>query len=431
MNYQQTLDYLYSQLPMFQRIGSAAYKDNLDNTIAICKLLGNPENKFRSIHVAGTNGKGSTSHMLASILQSAGYKTGLYTSPHLKDFRERIKINGEMIPQQYVIDFVEKYKNNFEQIQPSFFEMTVGLAFDYFVHEKVDIAVIEVGLGGRLDSTNVITPELSIITNISFDHTALLGNTLEKIATEKAGIIKPGVPVIIGETQAETQDVFIEKARENRAPIMFADMYHKYDNVHHVTSDRQLLSISIATADGSVYRDIQTELPGFYQKKNIATVVCTVEQLIKRGYTIKETALYSGIRNVIKNTGLLGRWQIVSKKPLVIADTAHNEAGIREVVKQINYTPHKQLHFVLGVVNDKDISTILSLLPKNARYYFCKSSIPRALSAEELASQAAKAGLEGEICGTVRNALAEATKNAQIDDLVFVGGSTFTVAEVV
>lgn len=434
MNYQQTLDYLFSQLPMFQRIGSAAYKDNLDNTIAICKLLGNPETKFKSIHVAGTNGKGSTSHMLASILQSAGYKTGLYTSPHLKDFRERIKINGEMIPREYVIDFVEKYKGDFEQIQPSFFEMTVGLAFDYFASQKVDIAIIEVGLGGRLDSTNVITPELSIITNISFDHTALLGNTLEKIAAEKAGIIKYRVPVIIGETQAETKDVFIQKAQENFAPIQFADFRYKYDHVQHVTNNKQVLSISLLPSNnphGYGYNQLQTDLPGFYQKKNIITVVRAVEELIEMGYKINETALYSGIRNVIKNTGLLGRWQVLSKEPLVIADTAHNEAGIREIVRQINYTPHKQLHFVLGVVNDKDITTILSLLPKHARYYFCKSSIPRALSAEELASWAELAGLNGEICGTVQNALSIAKKNAQLDDLVFVGGSTFTVAEVV
>lgn len=431
MNYQQTLDYLYSQLPMFQRIGSAAYKDNLDNTISICKLLGNPENKFKSIHIAGTNGKGSTSHMLASVLQSAGYKTGLYTSPHLKDFRERIKINGEMISQDYVVDFAEKYKNQFEHIQPSFFEMTVGLAFDYFVNQKVDIAVIEVGLGGRLDSTNVITPELSIITNISFDHTALLGNTLEKIAAEKAGIIKSGIPVIIGETQSETEAVFIERAKKNNAPIEFADKHYKPLNVHHITNGQLLLAMDIETSSGYTYKDVQSELPGLYQKKNIPTVFSAVEELMKKGYKIDEKALSNGIRNVVKNTGLLGRWQVLSKEPLVIADTGHNEAGIKEVLSQIEKTPHKHLHFVLGVVNDKDISTILSLLPKNARYYFCKASIPRALSAEELALQAAAAGLKGEICGTVENALATAKKNAENGDLVFVGGSTFTVAEVV
>ncbi len=424
---------------MFQRVGSAAYKNNLDNTIAICKLLGNPEKKFKSIHIAGTNGKGSTSHMLASILQSAGYKTGLYTSPHLKDFRERIKINGKMIPQKYVVDFVENYKNDFEHIQPSFFEMTVGLAFDYFINQQVDIAVIEVGLGGRLDSTNVITPELSVITNISFDHTALLGDTLEKIATEKAGIIKPEVPVIIGETQTETKNIFIDKAKQNNSPFIFADQHYKATNIHYVTNDKSLLVMDIekqntnriiSNADAE-YKNIQSELLGLYQQKNIPTVICAAEILIKKGYKITESNIREGIKNVVKQTGLLGRWQILSKQPLVIADTGHNEAGIKEVLKQINTTPHQQLHFVLGMVNDKDISTILSLLPKNAKYYFCQASIPRALNVKELAYKALDAGLNGELCGTVKNALATAKKNAQTNDLVFIGGSTFTVAEVV
>lgn len=432
MLYEQTLDYLYSQLPMFQRIGSAAYKDNLDNTIAICKLLGNPENKFKAIHVAGTNGKGSTSHMLASVLQSAGYKTGLYTSPHLKDFRERIKINGEMIPQQYVVDFVAKYKNDFEQIKPSFFEMTVGLAFDYFVKEQVDIAIIEVGLGGRLDSTNVITPELSVITNISFDHMALLGNTLEKIAVEKAGIIKHGIPVVIGETQLETEQVFIQKAKQEHAPLCFADKEYKVLNINQLAGDKLELVMDIQAMDYThIYNTIQSELLGLYQQKNIPTVICATELLVKKGYTINEDALRAGIKNVIKNTGLLGRWQILAQQPLVIADTGHNEAGIKEVVNQINQTPHTNLHFVLGMVNDKDISTVLSLLPKNARYYFCKANIPRALNAEELAQKATEFGLQGEICESVSLALQKAKNNAQVSDLVFVGGSTFTVAEVV
>jgi dihydrofolate synthase/folylpolyglutamate synthase len=432
MLYEQTLDYLYSQLPMFQRIGSAAYKDNLDNTIAICKLLGNPENKFKTIHVGGTNGKGSTSHMLASVLQSAGYKTGLYTSPHLKDFRERIKINGEMIPQQYVVDFVAKYKNDFEQIKPSFFEMTVGLAFDYFVKEQVDIAIIEVGLGGRLDSTNVITPELSVITNISFDHMALLGNTLEKIGVEKAGIIKHGIPVVIGETQLETEQVFIQKAKQEQAALCFADKAYKVLNVNHTATDKLELVMDVQAVDYThTYNNIQSELLGLYQQKNIPTVICAIELLIKKGYTINEVALRAGIKNVVKNTGLLGRWQVLSNQPLVIADTGHNEAGIKEVVNQINQTPHNKLHFVLGMVNDKDISTVLSLLPKNAYYYFCKANIPRALNAEELAQKATEFGLQGEICESVSEALQKAKKNAQVSDLVFVGGSTFTVAEVV
>ncbi len=463
MNYQQTLDYLYTQLPMFQRIGSAAYKNNLDNTIAILRLIGNPENKFKSIHVAGTNGKGSTSHFLASILQSAGYKTGLYTSPHLKDFRERIKINGEMIPQQCVVDFVAAYKNNFEIIQPSFFEMTVGLAFDYFASQEVDIAVIEVGLGGRLDSTNVIIPELSIITNISFDHTALLGNTLEKIASEKAGIIKPKTPVIIGETQTEIKNVFIEKAKQNNAPLIFADENYKAVNVHHINKDRLLLSMDIekqtspsppafseggkgdvkpdlvipashsegGKEDAASYLNIETELLGLYQQKNIPAVICVCKILNNKGFTISETHLRAGIKNVVKQTGLLGRWQVLSQQPLVIADTGHNEAGIKEVLIQIRITPHHHLHFVLGVVNDKDIAVILSLLPKDASYYFCQASIPRALNASDLADQAKAAGLTGEVCGSVQNAVLAAKKNAQAGDLIFVGGSTFTAAEAI
>jgi dihydrofolate synthase/folylpolyglutamate synthase len=433
MNYQQTLDYLYSQLPMFQRIGSAAYKDNLDNTIAICKLLGNPENKFKSVHIAGTNGKGSTSHMLASILQSSGLKVGLYTSPHLKDFRERIKINGDMISQQYVIDFVEKYKTAFEQIQPSFFEMTVGLAFDYFANEKVDIAIIEVGLGGRLDSTNVIIPELAVITNISFDHVALLGDTLEKIAVEKAGIIKFEIPVIIGETQNETRIVFIEKAKHCNASIVFADARYQAINAHHVRTDKLLLAMDISASSNQMiaYQNLETELLGLYQQKNIPTVLCAIEGLQKKGFKVSEKNIRDGIKNVVQQTGLLGRWQVLSANPLVIADTGHNEAGIKEVVNQINQTPHNQLHFVLGVVNDKDISKILSLLPQKATYYFCKANLPRALEAQKLAQQASLAGLKGNCYTSVENALLAAKNKAKANDLIVVGGSTFTVAEAV
>jgi dihydrofolate synthase/folylpolyglutamate synthase len=431
MNYQQTLDYLFSQLPMFQRIGTAAYKANLDNTIAICRLLDNPENKFKSVHVAGTNGKGSTSHILASILQSAGLKVGLYTSPHLKDFRERIKINGEMISQQAVVDFVEKYKSDFEKIQPSFFEMTVGLAFDYFANEKVDIAVVEVGLGGRLDSTNVITPELSIITNISFDHTALLGNTLQKIAIEKAGIIKPNVPVVIGESQDETKNVFIEKAKQQDTSIVFADKQYKAVNISYKKEEKLFLSMDIEKKSDSSSINIDSELLGFYQQKNIPTVLTAIDILNSKGFNLSETVIRAGIKNIIKNTGLLGRWQILSEGPLVIADTGHNEAGIKEVLNQIAKTPHNQLHFVLGMVNDKDISTILTLLPKTAIYYFCKANIPRALAADELALQAKNAGLNGNIYNSIAEALKSAKNIVNIDDLVFVGGSTFTVAEVV
>ncbi len=427
MNYQQTLDYLYTQLPMFQRIGSAAYKANLDNTIALCDLLGNPEKKFKSIHIAGTNGKGSTSHFIASILQSAGLKVGLYTSPHLKDFRERIKINGEMIPEQSVVDFVEKYKTNFEKIQPSFFEMTVGLAFDYFASQNVDIAVIEVGLGGRLDSTNVIAPICSVITNISFDHSAILGNTLQQIAAEKAGIIKPKTPVIIGETQAEIKTVFIEKAKQNNAPIAFADEKWKISNVHPIQQKKPYLAMDVLGLTKTI--QLESELLGLYQQKNIPAVLSVMEILNQNGFTISEKNTADGIKNVVTQTGLLGRWQILASNPLTVADTAHNEAGIKELLLQIKQTPHNHLHFILGMVNDKDITTILALLPKNASYYYCKANIPRALNAENLALQAKNLGLSGKIFTSVVEALKAAKSAAKSDDMVLIGGSTFTVAE--
>ncbi len=433
MNYQETLDYMFSRLPMFQRIGSAAYKANLDNTIRLCKLLDNPESNFKSIHIAGTNGKGSTSHMMASILQSAGYKVGLYTSPHLVDFKERIKINGEKIPEKYVVDFVEQYivPETEKGLELSFFEMTVGLAFKYFSDEQVDIAVIEVGLGGRLDSTNVINPELSIITNISFDHKALLGDTLELIAREKAGIIKKDIPVIIGEKQESSKNVFNEKAAELNAPIVFADDIYKAKNVRHKKDGKLTLVMDIVRRGTVVYGDLECELPGLYQQKNIPAVICAVDELRKKDYFISDANMRSGIKNVIKNTGLLGRWQVLGEQPLVIADTGHNEAGIMEVVSQICLTPHKKLHFVLGMVSDKDISSVLKLLPVDAIYYFCKANIPRALNAGELANQAKPFNLEGKVYETVKEALSAAKQNAAKDDLIFIGGSNFTVAEVV
>ena len=433
MNYQQTLDYMYSRLPMFQRIGSAAYKANLDNTVALCKLLGNPEREFKTIHVAGTNGKGSTSHLIASILQCSGYKVGLYTSPHLKDFRERIKINGEKIPEQVVTQFIEDHivpaVNN--QLELSFFEMTVGLAFDYFAKENVDVAVIEVGLGGRLDSTNVIIPELSIITNISFDHKALLGNSIEAIAKEKAGIMKPSIPVIIGEKQEESKHVFIEKSAAINAPLIFASDVYKATNIRHLKTEKLVLTMDIMRKGNLFFSNIESELLGLYQQKNIPTVICAVDELRKKDFYIPESCLRNGIKNVINKTGLLGRWQILNEHPLTIADTGHNEAGIKEVLAQIASTKHKQIHFVLGMVNDKDISTILSLLPKEAIYYFAKASIPRALDAEELASQAAIHQLKGNVYSTILEAFESAKTNAHEDDLVFIGGSTFTVAEVI
>ena len=403
MTYQQTLDWLFAQLPMYQRIGGANYKIDLEKTHLLMDLLGHPENGFKSIHVAGTNGKGSVSHMMASVFQQ-GFKVGLYTSPHLKDFRERIKINGEMIPENWVIDFVAKYKDHFQQLQLSFFEMTVGMAFAYFKAQQVDIAVIEVGMGGRLDSTNVITPLVTVITNIGFDHMAFLGDTLEKIAGEKAGIIKQGVPVVIGKTQAETEAVFQKKAKESVAPITFAD---------------QLPLVKLTS-----------DLKGIYQKENIQTTN-TALQLLPEPYKPTHEAIEAGFNKVIANTGLRGRWEILQQKPLIIADTAHNEDGIRLVVKQLAVTPHANLHMVWGMVNDKDISKVLMLLPKDASYYFCQPSIPRALPVSELVYAASIAGLYGTSHQTVPEAIKAALLAAGPHDLIFVGGSTFVVADAI
>ncbi|MBN1199590.1 MAG: bifunctional folylpolyglutamate synthase/dihydrofolate synthase [Bacteroidales bacterium] len=434
MNYQETLLWLYSQLPMYQRIGGAAYKDTLDNTITLCNLLGNPQNYFESIHIAGTNGKGSVSHMLASILQEQGYKTGLYTSPHLKDFRERIRVNGHLIPKRKVTAFIKKYREAFEQIQPSFFEMTVGLAFDYFREEEVDIAIVEVGMGGRLDSTNIITPLVSVITNISLDHMQFLGDTPEKIAIEKAGIIKPGVPVVIGETQPETEALFRKKAQDAGSFILFADQGTGY-RMSKRSGDPE------TSGPDAGY---QLPLQGSYQKKNLKTVLAVVEVLrhLRKPYVdpasgnlhpvslITDQALRSGLNNVIVNTGLQGRWQILSERPLTICDTGHNEAGIREVVHQLAETPHNNLHIVFGQVDDKETESILALLPKEAAYYFCKANIPRGRDAFNLKHRAEEAGLKGSAYESVQKALAAARESARSDDLIFIGGSTFVVAEV-
>jgi dihydrofolate synthase/folylpolyglutamate synthase len=431
MNYKQTLDYLYSNLPMFQRIGAAAYRADLNNTLAICKLLKNPEKKFQSIHIAGTNGKGSVSHLLASILQSAGYRVGLYTSPHLKDFRERIKVNGKMISQHDVVDFVETTKPTLEKLKPSFFEITVGMAFSHFAKEQVDIAVIETGLGGRLDSTNVIKPLLSIITNISYDHQALLGDTLEKIAVEKAGIIKLKTPVVVGEMQAESRFVFSRHAIQNKSPLFFADQRYKVKtaSAKGIRVPVQLLDIQL---NNKVFLEkIELPLLGWYQHKNICTVLQAVELLQEQSFVLTEKDIRNGIAKVIQQTDLLGRWQILSRSPLTVADTGHNEAGIKEVVHQLTQTPHKQLHFVIGVVNDKEISKILKQLPTKALYYYCKADLPRALDEKELEAQAKRAGLKGKSFPSVYDALKAAKKNAKKEDLIFIGGSTFTVAEVV
>ncbi|MDN3586922.1 folylpolyglutamate synthase/dihydrofolate synthase family protein [Pedobacter aquatilis] len=429
MNYQQTLDFLYSKLPMFTRVGASAFKKDLTNTIILCEAIGNPQEKFKTLHIAGTNGKGSTSHMLASILQAQGYKTGLYTSPHLKDFRERIRINGKMMSKADVKSFVQNNRRLIEQIEPSFFEVTVAMAFDHFAQHKVDVAVIEVGLGGRLDSTNIITPELSVITNISLDHTNMLGNTLAEIAGEKAGIIKKNIPVVIGETQSESKPVFIRRAEEVNTEIYFAD---ETLNANNVIVKNNKLSLSISINDNVKYQNLQCDLTGLYQPKNILTVLKAVEILNKQSeFSISDNALYQGLRNVKKFTQLQGRWQTLSKNPLVICDTGHNEAGITEVVKNIESTPHKNLHIVFGMVKDKDITKVLSLMPSNATYYFCKPNLERALAADELKQQASIFNLTGNSFNSVIEAKKAAISSARKDDLIFIGGSTFVVAEAI
>ena len=428
--YQEILDYLYSQLPMFQRTGPAAYKDNLDNTIRLDEMFDHPHRSFRSIHVAGTNGKGSVSHILASVLQEAGYKTGLYTSPHLKDFRERIRVNGEMISEEAVVQFTESFqeKNETEKMEPSFFELTVSMAFDYFRTMQVDVAVIEVGLGGRLDSTNIITPEVSVITNISFDHTALLGKTLPKIAAEKAGIIKPGIPVVIGETNTETSPVFIEFDHRLNAPISFADQ--EYQTNYSMLTINRKQSLNIQSNGNLVFPELLVDLLGIYQRHNVPTVLKSIDILNIKGWNLTEDILRRGLANTMRNTGLMGRWQIIGNNPLVVCDTGHNEAGIKMVVEQINQTAWKNLHIVIGMVNDKDQNEVLALLPANAQYYFTKAEIPRATEPEELSAKASHFGLTGDCYPTVRQALSAALANAGENDLVFVGGSTFVVAEI-
>lgn len=400
MNYQQTVEYLFSRLPSYQTQGKSAYKADLSNTIELCKILDNPEKKIKTIHVAGTNGKGSTCHMLASIFQQAGYKTGIYSSPHLRDFRERVKINGTSISEEDVIVFVESYKTQFEQLQLSFFEWTTGLAFYHFDKQKVDIAIIETGLGGRLDSTNVITPELSIITTIGYDHSDILGDTLEEIASEKAGIIKANIPVLIGDKQTNIAHVFKEKAKELSSPIYFSEE-------HHYTSD----------------------LLGEYQQQNINTVVSACK-LLQEKWNLSDEYISNGLKNVVSNTKLEGRWQILSDVPKIITDVAHNEQGITAIVKQLQKENYHTLHIVLGMANDKDHAKILNLLPKNALYYFCKPNNKRCIEAEELLKKAVAFSLQGESFSSVLEALQQAKNKANSSDLIFVGGSNFVVAEI-
>ncbi len=404
MDYERTLAYLQARLPMFSRIGKAAYKADLDNTRALMSMLDHPERGLKCVHIAGTNGKGSTSHMLASVLQEAGYRTGLYTSPHLKDFRERIRVNGAMIPRERVVAFVEGYRNSFEPIAPSFFEWTVALAFDHFRAERTDIAIIETGLGGRLDSTNVVTPEVSVITNIGWDHADLLGGTLEAIAQEKAGIIKRGIPVVVGEASDPVARIFRTRARDTGAPLLLVD---------HSTQQPYVL-----------------DLAGEHQDRNARAVLAVIQQLRLKGWPIPEAAVAKGLSNVGANTGFAGRWQTIAHDPLTIVDVGHNEDGLRVVQRMLAITPHERLHLVLGTVNDKDIGRMLAQLPDQATYYFCKADIPRGLDANELAARGEAAGLHGTVHDTVSSALDAARSSAGPNDLVLVTGSVFTVAEV-
>ena len=427
MNYQQALDWMMSRLPMFQRVGRPAFKPDLSKSWELMRLLDNPHKQFKTIHIAGTNGKGSTAHYLASIFMERGWKVGLYTSPHLKDFRERIRINRSLIEKDYITTFTEKYRHQFENLGLSFFEMTVGLAFSYFAGQKVDIAIVEVGMGGRLDSTNVVTPELSVITNIGLDHTYFLGETLPEIAAEKAGIIKKHVPVLIGKTQEETRAVFEHQAREKETETIYADRHFKL-------SEPQLRQIGefydkIWKDEAAYLSKIFNPLAGAYQQQNIVTAIAAADMMAAQ-YKLGSSHIQSGIKNVIENTGLQGRWQVLSRKPLVICDTAHNSDGIKIVVKQLLSLKKDHIHVVLSTVNDKNLTEVLSLLPESASYYFCKADIPRGLPTSELIKEAAKAGLKGEAYPSVKEAFEGAKANAGENDLVFAGGSTFTVAEI-
>ncbi|HQR93681.1 MAG TPA: folylpolyglutamate synthase/dihydrofolate synthase family protein [Sediminibacterium sp.] len=426
--YAQTLDYLFRALPMFSKLGESAYKKDLHNTLALCAFLGNPQHKFKTIHVAGTNGKGSTSHMLAAIFQSAGYKTGLYTSPHLKDFRERIKVNGQVCSEEYVVSFTHGIEPLIQEISPSFFEITVAMAFDYFAQQQVDIAIIEVGLGGRLDSTNIIDPELSIITNIGFDHMNLLGNRLEEIAFEKAGIIKPEKPVVIGESLPETKPVFLAKAASCQAPIHFAKDHFQIIDFESKSGHLLVKVSKLFNQDQLVY---ELDLPGYYQTKNLLTVLTSVELLIQQGWNLNWQLVAKALKQVKKLSGLHGRWEVISDDPLTVLDVGHNEDGIKEIVKQIELTAKQSLHIVIGMVKDKEIDKALQLLPKHATYYFTKAAIPRALSESLLQQQAASFGLIGNAYPTVIAAFTTAKQHASKDDLILVCGSVFVVAEVI
>lgn len=425
--YSQTLDYLFSALPMFSKLGESAYKKDLHNTIALCEFIGNPQEQFKTIHVAGTNGKGSTSHMLAAIFQATGYKTGLYTSPHLKDFRERIKVNGQVCSEDFVVNFTHQIEPLIQEISPSFFEITVAMAFDYFAKQEVDIAIIEVGLGGRLDSTNIIDPELSVITNIGYDHMNLLGQRLEEIAFEKAGIIKPGKPVVIGETLTETKPVFLAKATSCNAPIHFAKDH--YQIIDFETKSGHLM-VTVSKLNNQEQHQFELDLPGYYQTKNLLTVMTAVDQLQILGWKLDQPTVLHALKQVKKLTGLHGRWEVIADDPLTVLDVGHNEDGIKEIVKQIELTGKQSIHIVIGMVKDKAIDKALQLLPKHAKYYFTKAAIPRALNQTLLLEQAASFGLVGNAYPTVIEAFKAAKYHAEKNDLILVCGSVFVVAEI-
>ncbi len=428
MTYTETLDFLYHSLPVFQHIGGSAYKPGFDNIVALEQELGEPHRRFRSMHVAGTNGKGSVSHMVAAVLQAAGYRTGLFTSPHLKDFRERIKVNGQMISEEEVVNFVEQHREAIDRIQPSFFEITTAIAFDYFAREQVDVAVIEVGMGGRLDSTNVIRPLASVITNISWDHAQFLGDTLEKIAGEKAGIIKEMTPVVIGESQIESQLTFITRAKECSAPILFADQLYRVVDRQYVGVNQQQFTIE-SRLDGETFA-LTVDLLGDYQRKNILTVLTTLDVLNgSGGLTLPREVVVEGLASAAATTGLSGRWQVVDRAPLTVCDTGHNEGGLREIVAQIARQHYRKLYMVLGFVADKDLDKVLPLLPKEAHYLFTRAGIERALDEKLLAERAAAYGLLGEMLPNVTAAVKRARELASPEDMIYIGGSTFIVAE--
>jgi len=429
MNYEEILDWMYRQIPMYQREGKAAYKIDLETTEKLDARFGHPHKHFKTIHVGGTNGKGSVSHILASVLQTAGYKTGLYTSPHLKDFRERIRVNGKVIEKDFVVDFIRENGDYFEQVRSSFFEMTVAMAFQYFKEQKIDVAVVEVGLGGRLDSTNIVDPDLSVITNISLDHTRFLGHTLEAIAGEKAGIIKPDSPVVIGETHPFTSAVFKARAEECSAPIYFADQEYKVEPM--VKEKPEIAIYRVSREEKPLFEKLRTDLTGSYQSKNIATVLKSIDVLNSLGYDLNRKSVLEGLAHVKHNTSLLGRWHILGQSPLIICDTAHNEAGLEWNLRELKSMDVENLHFVLGFVNDKDLDAILPLFPRSAKYYFTRADIPRALKEQELKTKAAAYGLTGDAYFASAEALQEAKRQAQSGDLIYVGGSTFLVSEVI